>query len=84
MGKKCPKVGYLTFFFTLTKRSSFHGLTKFAKVGPPWARVKSAKVAPTPYVYYPRVFVTFTTPFQDLAIFVFRVSSKRTILPYTL
>ena len=38
------------FFFTLTKRSLLRGPTKCAKVGPPRARVKSAKVRPTPYV----------------------------------
>ena len=32
--------------------------TKVTKVGPPRARVKSAKVRPTPYVYYPPVVVT--------------------------
>ena len=31
------------------------GRTKVAKVGPLRARVKSAKVRPTPYVYYPPV-----------------------------
>ena len=31
------------------------GRTKVAKVGPLRARVKSAKVRPTPYVYDPRV-----------------------------
>ena len=29
--------------------------TKVTKVGPARARVKSAKVRPTPYVYYPPV-----------------------------
>jgi hypothetical protein len=37
------------------KRSSLRGRTKVAKVGPLRARVKSAKVRPTPYVYYPPV-----------------------------
>ena len=37
------------------KRSSLRGRTKVAKVGPLRARVKSAKVRPTPYVYFPRV-----------------------------
>jgi len=37
------------------KRSSLRGRTKVAKAGPLRARVKSAKVRPTPYVYYPRV-----------------------------
>ena len=40
---------------TLTKRSLIREPTKCAKVGRPRARVKSAKVRPTPYVYYPRV-----------------------------
>ena len=37
------------------KKSSLRGRTKVAKVGPPRARVKPAKVPPTPYVYYPGV-----------------------------
>ena len=37
------------------KRSSLRGRTKVAKAGPLRARVKSAKVRPTPYVYFPRV-----------------------------
>ena len=44
---KAAKKGALR---ALTKRSSLRGRTKVAKVGPPRARVKSAKVAPTPYV----------------------------------
>jgi hypothetical protein len=36
-------------------RCSLRGRTKVAKVGPLRARVKSAKVRPTPYVYYPPV-----------------------------
>ena len=43
------------FLAVFAKRSSLRGWTKVAKVGPPWARVKFAKVRPTPYVYYPRV-----------------------------
>jgi hypothetical protein len=38
-------------------RSSLRGRTKVAKVGPLRARVKSAKVRPTPYVYYPGWFL---------------------------
>eukprot|EP00964_Phaeocystis_antarctica_P048631 scaffold28154_cov56-Phaeocystis_antarctica.AAC.3 len=34
---------------------SRRGRTRVAKVRPPRARVKSAKVPPTPYVYYPRI-----------------------------
>ena len=44
---KAAKKGALR---ALTKRSSLRGRTKVAKVGPPRARVKSAKVAPAPYV----------------------------------
>jgi hypothetical protein len=38
------------------------GRTKVAKVGPLRARVKSAKVRPTPYVYYPPVNSTMPAP----------------------
>ena len=47
--------GIWLFWAVFAKRSSLGGRTKVAKVGPPRARVKSAKVRPTPYVYYPRV-----------------------------
>ena len=42
--------GISLFWAVFAKRSSLRGRTKVAKVGPPRARVKSAKVAPTPYV----------------------------------
>ena len=51
----CIKVAKKGALRHLTKRSSLRGRTKVAKVGPPRARVKSAKVRPTPYVYYPRL-----------------------------
>jgi hypothetical protein len=41
------------------KRSSLRGRTKVAKVGPLRARVKSAKVRPTPYVYFGRAAPTW-------------------------
>ena len=41
---------YLAVLVVFAKRSSLRGRTKVAKVGPPRARVKSAKVWPTPYV----------------------------------
>ena len=61
----------------LTKRSSLHNAqmtkkclrsaapradAKVAKVGPLRARVKSAKVRPTPYVYFPRVLKAYKGP----------------------
>ena len=47
--RNAPKE-FFFYIYTLTKRSLLRGPTKCAKVGPPRARVKSAKVAPTPYV----------------------------------
>eukprot|EP00964_Phaeocystis_antarctica_P048647 scaffold28174_cov56-Phaeocystis_antarctica.AAC.2 len=55
MGTKPAKVGRVA-------PSSLRGRTKVAKVGPPRARVKSAKVRPTPYVYYPPVDGTWSFP----------------------
>ena len=42
-------------FKLMQKGRSLRGRTNVAKVGPPWAGVKSAKVAPTSYVHDPRV-----------------------------
>eukprot|EP00964_Phaeocystis_antarctica_P108617 scaffold73171_cov57-Phaeocystis_antarctica.AAC.3 len=39
----------------MQKRHSLRGRTNVAKMGPPRARVKPAKVPPTPYVYCPGV-----------------------------
>ena len=49
-GVKSAKVRPQAACRRLTKRSSLRGRTKVAKVGPLRARVKSAKVRPTPYV----------------------------------
>jgi len=46
---------------TACDRSAGGPNSKVAKVGPLRARVKSAKVRPTPYVYYPRVAVGFSS-----------------------
>jgi hypothetical protein len=64
--------------FAPQKRSSLRGRTKVAKVGPLRARVKSAKVRPTPYVYYPRVAAVRSSPIDVV------VENRRTPRPLRL
>ena len=66
------------FLAVFAKRSSLRGWTKVAKVGPPWARVKFAKVRPTPYVYYPGWLHLFETPRENRWTVKEREGARRT------
>ena len=79
LGVNSAKVRRFCATKTSPPRSSLRGRTKVAKLGPLQARVKSAKVRPTPYVYYPpvRVWLTLKAAFSFIRFAVSALGSQR-------